>query len=428
MANFEVFRAIFSGIIFGTGLSVELTGVDTPHTPFVSEHPIGKEETNRDPTVVVGSAGWIDHGGFRKILDPLNQLAPYLREHVTYAEFRPELGAPWKRVPLELHARVPEDSVPIDFDRIKGQPLLGMRVVLDPGHRGGAWSSTERRHVRAGPGPAVREGDLTYRVAVELRSILGRLGAHVILTRGSPPKRDFPRDVFPGFAAEEEARQWLLELIGLPEFDPVRPLAVREMSGWIQPWLVRGLAASHPFRLYNRYELRERARSASGFDPHVTLSLHFNVARDRLTNGVIVFMLGNFLRGELSTRSQRYYAMRYLFSGDVARARTVGQTLGLAMREEFELPVLREPALVSGRPRKKIPVVPESGVFARNLAILRRTPGIVLLIEGPCMNALGEFARLQNQPSVRVRSYVRAVTRALVTQAPFIMTTHRQKK
>jgi hypothetical protein len=40
-------------------------------------------------------------------------------------------------------------------------------------------------------------------------------------------------------------------------------------------------------------------------------------------------------------------------------------------------------------------VEPERGIYARNLAILRRTPGLALLLEGPCVNERREYQRLQ---------------------------------
>jgi hypothetical protein len=40
-------------------------------------------------------------------------------------------------------------------------------------------------------------------------------------------------------------------------------------------------------------------------------------------------------------------------------------------------------------------ITPERGVYARNLAILRRAPGVALLLEGPCVNERHEYQRLQ---------------------------------
>jgi hypothetical protein len=63
------------------------------------------------------------------------------------------------------------------------------------------------------------------------------------------------------------------------------------------------------------------------------------------------------------------------------------------------------------------PIDPERGVYARNLAVLRRTPGIVLLLEGPCVNQTAEYQRLQGgeieidgqRYPERVRQYAQAI-------------------
>ncbi|MEO1482322.1 MAG: hypothetical protein AAFU77_09475 [Myxococcota bacterium] len=356
---------------------------------------------------------------FRPILDPLGQLSPFLDIRPDGVFVRYSVAEPWRRLSPKA-APVVAARDPVPMKTIRGQPLAGLRIALDPGHRGGAWSETEERHVQVGPGPPVREGTLTYAVAVDLRRQLRRLGAEVMLTRGAPPKRDFPQELLPGYDPELEARQWIGELVHSRRFRHLARFARWPAAQWFERLIARTLVQLAPVKVYNRYELRRRSQLAEAFQPHVTLSLHFNVARDPLTNGVIVFLLGNFLHQELATRSQRFYALRALLSGDLPRAAAVAQTLGRALQQELNVPALSEPSDSPIGRAKKIPVAAEDGVFARNLALVRRTPGLVLLVEGPCMNAVGEFEKLQRTPRARTSAYARAVVRALVTQVALL--------
>ncbi len=365
---------------------------------------------------------------YRHTVDPLGQLDPYLSVEGDAVRIRYDADSPWRDLePLEEPA-VAGPIAPVSTNA--DGSLAGLRVALDPGHRGGAWSIDERRHITVGPGPAVREGDLTYAVALQLAQMLRDRGAEVLLTRGPPPDRRFPRGGFPEYDPLTEARQWASELQHLSALESVTQWLGSPLGALALPFFVRQLPLMSPFKLYNRYELRRRSQLAEAFAPHVTLSLHFNVARDPLTNGVIVFLLGNFVRDELATPSQRYYALRALSSGALERARPLAISLGRALQEELALGPLSEPSEHPLGVAKKIPVAPEDGVFARNLALLRRTPGVVLLVEGPCMNAVGEFERLQARDvklpdgrwsSSRTTQYARAVFRALLTHRESLM-------
>ncbi|MEL6543421.1 MAG: hypothetical protein AAFQ82_02275 [Myxococcota bacterium] len=369
---------------------------------------------------------------YRALVDPLGQLDPYIRSSAQGIEIRQGKDAPW--IPLAPVA-VPTAARELELYSFDAATRLdGLRIAIDPGHRGGAWSKTEGRHIRVGPGAPVREGDLSWSTAVQLAEMLRARGAQVRLTRSAPPRRDFPRGRFRGYAPKLEASQWALELSKSPRFAPASQWLNTPLGKLAAPFFVASLPRWAPFKLYNRYELRERSRRAESFSPHVTLSLHYNVSRDPLTNGVIVFVLGNFVANELATASQRYYALRALSSGVLAKARPLAISLGRAMQEELQLEPLSEPSQHPPGIAKKLPLAPEDGVFARNLALLRRTAGLVLLLEGPCMNAVGEFDRLQRRDvrladgswtSSRTTAYARAVVRALATHRDALLESER---
>ncbi len=65
-------------------------------------------------------------------------------------------------------------------------------------------------------------------------------------------------------------------------------------------------------------------------------------------------------------------------------------------------------------------------MYARNLAVLRRAPGVSLLLEGPCLNQTDEYPRMlgtelevdgRRYPA-RIRQYADAVSEVLAAPGP----------
>jgi N-acetylmuramoyl-L-alanine amidase len=266
-------------------------------------------------------------------------------------------------------------------------------VVLDPGHRGGAWSEIEKRHTVLG-GPAVREGDLTYATALLLRDRLVRRGARVLVTRGPPPTAPFPEGVPPDYDAEAEAHLWLAESRAerMPALAPTWPSLA---SSFFAAEVRRQYSQEQAFELWNRWDLRTRIALAESAGADVFLSLHYNMIDGMGKNGVLVFVPGNFMAGELATRTQRFYATRLLASGLLRDELLLARVTGVALQRAMQLPPIAEPRpSPDGKPPNRITIDAAAGVYARNLGVLRRAATVALLLEGPCMNELGEYSRL----------------------------------
>lgn len=313
--------------------------------------------------------------------------------------------------------------------------LDGLRIVLDPGHYGGAWSRIEDRHIALDSGPPVREGNLTYATARLLQKRLQRAGAEVRLTRGAPPESPFATP-HPGFAPRREAALVLRQRSGRWPY-----------AGWFAtypaPWpywqlsaRVESLVARRMFYLFTRHDLRRRIRVAERFEGDLLLSLHYNTTRRSRANGIILFMPGNFLVGELNTDSERFYAVRHLLSGHLDATAALARAIGHQMQATMQLPALgQQKAPDRPRARFKLPIDADAGVYARNLAVLRRAPGIALLIEGPCMNHRDEYARLREPVGAidglpypdRAVQYADAVARA-VRQHAHLLRDHRSPR
>jgi N-acetylmuramoyl-L-alanine amidase len=346
------------------------------------------------------------------IIDPQGLLRPFLVQSADALAIRarPEATDPLVSVPLA--------TVPMVVSR--PESLTGMRILIDPGHFGGAWSEIENRHQQLDDRTPVREGDLNWATARQLQNRLESAGAQTTLTRAAAPTAPFPAGLDPSFDPAREVALLLTEQIREP---PVSTYAA------LYPALLgRLLLARHQetyirdslFELYNRYDLRRRAAMAAEW-ADLTLSIHYNTTGPRRDNWVLAFVPGNLLPGEADTLSQRYWAIRRALAGDLDETIAVASEIMRAMKRRLALKSLDPDVLRPDLPHKKIPVQRELGVFARNLAMLKRTSGPVVLVEGPCVDNVAEYGRLQDRSvwvdgrayPERTRQYADAVVEGL---------------
>jgi N-acetylmuramoyl-L-alanine amidase len=347
-----------------------------------------------------------------RLVDPHGALAPYLI--LTDKQLAVRLVPGDRTAVVWVGLRPPDQAAP-------PTPRRYRRVAVDPGHFGGAWAQAEKRHHSRDGGPTVREGDLTWATAGLLARRLRDAGGEVRLLRGPPPTAAFARDADPTFDPDREAGFWMA-INRDPGHDPP----------WLAPWWAVGLwrqrrqlADDSRYDLFVQHDLRRRAAEAAAFAPDVTVSLHFNYTlEDR--NGVLVFVPGNFLPGELITPSQRFWALRHVLDGTLADNVRLASAMGAALKRHFALPALRPSGHELTEPPTWLPVDPDNGVYARNLGVLRRAPGVSLLLEGPCLNQTDEYPRMlgteleidgRRYPA-RLRQYADAVIEALQVPAP----------
>jgi N-acetylmuramoyl-L-alanine amidase len=348
-----------------------------------------------------------------RVVDPHGALAPYLILTDTRLAVRLAPGDKTAVVWIGLRPDTASAS--------SSPPRRYRRVALDPGHFGGAWAPAEKRHHSRDGKPTLREGDLTWATAGLVARRLRDAGGEVRLLRGPPPTHPFQRGADPAFDPDHEAGFWM-SINRDPEREPP----------WLAPWWAMGLwrqrrrlAGDSPYDLFVQHDLRRRAAEAAAFDPDVTVSLHFNYTlQDR--NGVLVFLPGNFLPSELITPSQRFWAIRHVLDGTLSENRRLASAMGAALKRHFDLPALSPAGHELTEPPDWLPVDPDNGVYARNLAVLRRAPGVSLLLEGPCLNQTDEYPRMlgteleldgRRYPA-RLRQYSDAVIEALEPPAP----------
>jgi N-acetylmuramoyl-L-alanine amidase len=253
-------------------------------------------------------------------------------------------------------------------------------LVIDPGHWGGTWSQLEQRHITVAGGPPVREGDITLSTALRVRAKV----PEVRLTRTRSATGEFPENTRSTYDAAREGR-----------------IAIGESHVTTLPWATIGDIVSlwpyrqkeQPFGLYTHYDLRARLMDVHDDDAFV--SIHYNVASADQTDGIMAFVYGDALDGELMNPSQRYWALRHALNGYLPTSIELATKLARAMQARMRLPALA-PSHRDDKPNR-IVLDADAGVHARNLAVLRRAPGVAVLLEGPCMNAALEYHRFTSE-------------------------------
>ncbi len=212
----------------------------------------------------------------------------------------------------------------------KGSPLAGLRIVLDPGHIGGAYGPMEERSFNfEGSGP-IQEGDMTLKVALHLRQKLVSLGAKVWLTRGEAKP-----------ATEETVKSLI-------------PAAYKKLSGkrqyradadaQIQPREIKKLSE---LLFYRVSEIRTRAEKINRqLKPDLVLALHFNASSwingekgiYTRENHFHILVNGAYSREELSYDDVRFEMLIKLLSGTAREEIALGEALILPMVAANGLP------------------------------------------------------------------------------------------
>ena len=251
-----------------------------------------------------------------------------------------------------------------------GRPLDGVRIVLDPGHIGGAWAVMEERSFRWREESPVCEGDLTWKVAGLLKETLEATGAVVSLTRdaGEPVTRLRPEDLMEvarGAAARPEV---------------VVPLARR--------------------LFYRTAEIRARAERVNReFRPDLVVCLHFDA--DGWTAGrppgligtshAHVLVHGAYKSDELALEDQRFALVWRLVQGIHGEEAAVGARVADSIAAISGLPPFTYPADAGGA--RNIGGNPY--LWARNLLANRLYDCPVVYCEPYVMNNAVDYVRIQ---------------------------------
>jgi len=288
------------------------------------------------------------------------------------------------------------------------KPLLGLRIVIDPGHIGGEYSEVEERHFEYKEAPPVKEGDLTLKVAKMLGKQLEILGAQVMFTREYlmpvNPKR--PKDYVSYVKAKIEAGAVNTSL-------GATPVSVERISEKM---------------FYRAGEIRERAMHVNeSYRPDLVLCLHFNAGlkSEELYEDEHFHMIfnGAYMDGEVAKDDQRFTMLQRILQ----RIHPEEATLSAYAADAFTANTGLQPYQYKEASNRALNVNKNPYLWARNLAANRSYLCPVLFYEPYLMNGADSHARILQgdyeglrylngmlRPSI-FREYVNAVTEGLVT-------------
>ncbi|MEY2550474.1 MAG: hypothetical protein QOG12_618 [Verrucomicrobiota bacterium] len=299
----------------------------------------------------------------------------------------------------------------------KRGPLSGLKIVLDPGHIGGAWARMEERWYKSGDGQPVEEGEMTLRVAKMLGERLRSLGASVSFVRDkAEPVTPYRPGNF------RETARAILRAGGV-ENPP------EEFQGPDDPLKEQTVRWESEILFYRTSEIRERARRVNLIlRPDVVLCLHFNAEawgderNPTLTekNHLHLLVNGSYLPDELESDDVRFEMLRRLLSRNFDEEIRIADAAALALAKKSGLPPYEYTKDI-------VTKVGTSGyVYARNLGATRLFQCPVVYFEPYVMNSVDVFARVQagdyegtrivngiERPSI-YREYVDGVVEGLV--------------
>lgn len=255
-----------------------------------------------------------------------------------------------------------------------GQPLLGYRIAIDPGH-----FSTDLQTARveqkylyflrdslSDPTDTVKlfESQLTFNTASHLQTLLESQGARVLLTR--------TQNNFTSFNCTWS--HWLL-------VHRRRHLDSLRQNNRISAERYRQLQKASPHKLFwdffRDYDLANRARKINAFDPNLTVIIHFNVDETNAPwqktterNFTMAFIGGGMTRDHLLNEEGRLHFLRLLLTPQLnaserlaaATVRQFHEVLNIPVAGAFDAVYLKDNCVATSSP----------GVFCRNLILCRK--------------------------------------------------------
>ncbi|HSI82343.1 MAG: hypothetical protein ACAI35_19135 [Candidatus Methylacidiphilales bacterium] len=278
--------------------------------------------------------------------------------------FKPEQGAPWSLPPQD-----------------PARPLLGVRILLDPGHIGGDYATMEERFFQLGVGkPAVVEGDLTYQTCKHIKKELEALGAEIAWTKaeGEPATTLRAKDL----------RDAAIKLIADGGGAYPNPPTAQE--------LLRRLNREANSLFYRTAEIRARANIVPQFKPDLIICVHYNASpwgyeRKAMLNDVdrlVVFINGMYSLGELANDDQKFSVVHRVLARITPLELNISDRVSAEMAASLGLP----PETYRGSPTMR-QMGSNPYVFARNLLANRIFDAPVVYVEGPYMNSKTSYPR-----------------------------------
>ncbi|WP_169334384.1 N-acetylmuramoyl-L-alanine amidase [Rubritalea marina] len=257
------------------------------------------------------------------------------------------------------------------------QPLKGIRIVIDPGHIGGAYAQMEERNfILSEEFPPVQEGNMTMIVAEMLQRQLETLGAKVSLTRVSnaPVNPNEVEDYLP-YAQSK-----------------------LEQNGAIRSQMTVTKEAERLF--YRNGEIRARADEVNRvMKPDVVLCVHFNASAQPDPDTPIlednehfhVLVNGAYTESELAHDDERYQCVLRILQEIHTEELRLAKHLVDSFVEETQLPAYE----YNYNSKRAVNLGDSPFIWGRNLLANRIFTCPVIFLEPYLMNGADSFYRMQ---------------------------------
>jgi N-acetylmuramoyl-L-alanine amidase len=256
-----------------------------------------------------------------------------------------------------------------------GKPLADLKIVLDPGHLGGAWAKMEERWFRIGKSKPVEEGTMAFMTAQHLAKNLRAMGAEVDMTKHE-----------------------------LGPTTPLRPAQLRAAA--IQELKKEKVTCtSHRIKkmeealFYRVAEIHHRADWINKVaKPDLVICMHYdaeewgNPKQPKLFNEQRLHFLisGDFGEGELINEDVRYTMLMKLLGRTHHEVVEISDDVAKAFVADTGLP-----PFVYHNPAKARPASDDPYLWNRNLLATRLIKAPVVYCEAYVMNDREVFERVQ---------------------------------
>lgn len=303
-------------------------------------------------------------------------------------------------------------STHFSFSDNPSKPLQGLRVAIDPGHIGGSFSRLEERYIHMKPKEDKRiydeiffnEGELAIITAKKLQQKLKALGAQVFLTKSEEGASVLKKD-FTTWLQEDYSKA--ISLMVTRQKNPT--IQEKEKDYW-----EKKASKSEIFRsTYNYLDVEKRAELINDFNPHVTVTCHFNLGGVYDAKGytpgtdddyTLFFVAGAFKKGDqkdeyfrhssLNHPRSRYEFVRLLVTDDLEQSVLLAKLGKKNARSLLNLPTGDHCNYL-----KVLCLKSEEGIYHRNLALTRLVRSPLLYCEPFCQDNYSQALEIYENPN-----------------------------
>ena len=257
---------------------------------------------------------------------------------------------------------------------VVSQPLLGLRVVIEPADIGGAWGSMEDRSTLYPGFGRIQEGDLNLLVSKILSSKLKELGAQVFVTRESA-------EPVCGLSVQE-VQQVVPQVLAHRSYIFSKTFHSRTQNVRRSSPIYQKIVAE--VLLTKNLEARARAeKTRDAIHPDITIVLQFDAtaARHRASlpriNRNILFVSGAYTAKEITSDPRQRLRLLTKLLGNVTPAET---RVALSISNHL-VEATGFPPVLYGNSRTTRSITGNPYVVARNLLLSREHDGPVVVTE-----------------------------------------------